>query len=414
MRTIEVLGDSIAKLFSGKRLLSFLVGLVVVFCLVYGWLHGFDRIGSLWGIDRFPFGDLLNLTGAGESMMHGHDPSVDNPYDPLHRPLNHPVFLKWLVGVLGLRIASTNFVGFLLIFLFFFGLLLALPPLSSWASWVLALTIFSPAVVLGLERANHDLFVFFLICLSISLSAWPALASIVLLVAAFIKLFPVFSGLYLFRFKAYRTLLPYLFFACFLAYFIAIFSDLSRIGRVTGKSFGMMAYGVHTHAIAGTFHNYIPLIALTIGCFLFCLPLARVEFEGGSRALDRALDCFRAGAAIYVGTFWLGNNYNYRFMFLLLAVPQLVGWLSNRQLRSMSLIAISTLVVSMWLPWVAMTGFGYPLSRVPAFLVDEISNWLLYLSLLCLMLRTWPRLEGIPLVRRIFSSLAGRHGFSAN
>ena len=33
------------------------------------------------------------------------------------------------------------------------------------------------------------------------------------------------------------------------------------------------------------------------------------------------------GASIYIGCFILGNNFDYRFTFLILTIPQMVSWI---------------------------------------------------------------------------------------
>jgi hypothetical protein len=55
------------------------------------------------------------------------------------------------------------------------------------------------------------------------------------------------------------------------------------------------------------------------------------------------IDAFRVGASIYVGTFVaIGANFQYRLMFLLFAVPQLVTWAGSCQ-RYMRIVAVVTI-----------------------------------------------------------------------
>jgi len=41
---------------------------------------------------------------------------------------------------------------------------------------------------------------------------------------------------------------------------------------------------------------------------------------------ERNLAAFRMGAAIHIGTFLLGNNWDYRLAFLVLVLPQILEW----------------------------------------------------------------------------------------
>jgi hypothetical protein len=56
------------------------------------------------------------------------------------------------------------------------------------------------------------------------------------------------------------------------------------------------------------------------------------------------------GAAIYVGTYLFGSNFDYRLMFLLFTIPQLTQWLSNSdsRLRGVARIAFACTLYSLW------------------------------------------------------------------
>jgi hypothetical protein len=62
------------------------------------------------------------------------------------------------------------------------------------------------------------------------------------------------------------------------------------------------------------------------------------------------IDAFRMGASIYVGTYLLGSNFDYRLMFLLFTIPQLMQWLSNSdsRLRRVARITLACVLYSLW------------------------------------------------------------------
>jgi hypothetical protein len=45
---------------------------------------------------------------------------------------------------------------------------------------------------------------------------------------------------------------------------------------------------------------------------------------------EKYLNMFRLSAGIYIGTFILGNNWDYRLMFLLFAIPQITSWAEEK------------------------------------------------------------------------------------
>jgi peptidoglycan/LPS O-acetylase OafA/YrhL len=81
----------------------------------------------------------------------------------------------------------------------------------------------------------------------------------------------------------------------------------------------------------------------------------------------------------------LGYNYAYRFMFLIFAIPQLVAWTKDTDRRTVATLAIAMLLLSFWMPIFHESGFPRWF-----FVVDEVANWLLYSSLLYLMLGSLP------------------------
>ena len=103
------------------------------------------------------------------------------------------------------------------------------------------------------------------------------------------------------------------------------------------------------------------------------------------------------GAAVYVGTFLLGNNFDYRLAFLILVVPQLVEWMrsDNKTYRVISWSSMILVLVSCWHLWI----IEIPLvsifrsvedSKKFWIILDEVLNWLLFASLAYLLIASTP------------------------
>jgi hypothetical protein len=79
------------------------------------------------------------------------------------------------------------------------------------------------------------------------------------------------------------------------------------------------------------------------------------------------------GAGIYAGTFLLGNNWDYRLIFLLFTVPQLAEWTRQKNgfFTTLARITLGALIVSCWylvlVKWFSIFKYGHPL----AYLLDE-------------------------------------------
>jgi hypothetical protein len=75
----------------------------------------------------------------------------------------------------------------------------------------------------------------------------------------------------------------------------------------------------------------------------------------------------------------LGNSWAYRLIFLIFTVPQLVIWIRNDPPRKLvSVIALATVIGSCCPTWVSSG------------ILDEIFNWLLFGTLLYLMMSSLP------------------------
>jgi hypothetical protein len=93
------------------------------------------------------------------------------------------------------------------------------------------------------------------------------------------------------------------------------------------------------------------------------------------------------GALIYLGTFATANNFDYRLVFLLLTLPQLIEWASVPAHRLWSL-ASATLVAIIVLLWVG--SLSQQLN-----LWDELASWAVAGLLTGVVAATVPGLESL-------------------
>jgi hypothetical protein len=105
-----------------------------------------------------------------------------------------------------------------------------------------------------------------------------------------------------------------------------------------------------------------------------------------------ALDAFRLGSAVFLGTFLLGTNYNYRLAFLLFAVPQLLRWATKGGggLRWLAGGALGMFLFSLWSPIGEPFLPGLQFWRDLYVVADELANWGLFGLMLLLFLHALP------------------------
>lgn len=364
----------------GKTILVGTVSVISTFLIIIGYFIGYEHLWNIWKIPSMSmsFSDLRNLTSASESLALGYDPLYDNPQDPWQRPLNQPRLVQSILKFTHINQGNTVLIGILFGLLFLTGIFIVFRKLDKTSAIIISFLIFSPAAILGVERGNHDLLIFFLVALAVFLADQAWLSMSVLLLASFIKLFPVFAVLYLFKFTTKKSIMICsVFLLFFLSYMLYNLPDLPQVFKSTQKGFYQWAYGVMTYDEKATAYAYIPAAAVLISTTMFYVNHLRLR--GWIESDLTYLDAFRAGAGVYLGTFLLGNSWAYRLIFLIFTVPQLVTWIKiDRDRKLVSIVALVSTIGSCCPAW------------VDSGILDEIFNWLLFISLLYLMLSVLP------------------------
>jgi hypothetical protein len=124
-------------------------------------------------------------------------------------------------------------------------------------------------------------------------------------------------------------------------------------------------------------------VVMGVGVWWWARRTMRPLPADGRRATADRLG-FLFGSAIYVGTFAVGNNFDYRLVFLLLTLPQLWTWTRSAEeagrVRAMALLALLVVAVAMW-----VGAWSQPLR-----LADELVSWALALPLAALAIAALP------------------------
>lgn len=358
--------------------------------------YGYSKTWALWNVPaREPiFLDFRLIPGSAESFAHGYEPSIENPYDPNHRIFNYPAFWR-LFFYTGITQDDTIWIVVLMLLSFFFSVIVFPHQLTvAGALWML-LIVFSPAAMLLYERGNVDLMVFVICVLTVvALDYSTLLATCVLWFGAVVKMFPVFGLTIFLRESKQRFIRIMIGSVLFITvYSLLTFQSQLAAWNTTLRS-GDRSYG--TFVFLSRFNSYIQesfpnlfsfdqwrLIfeLCALGLIGFALFFALRERQPLAALHGRNLAAFQMGASIYIGTFMLGNNWDYRLAFLVLIIPQLAEWL-NGTIKRYRIIAIGTLIGAVLSCWYLLLKIDLPLIpfKDPSnrnFVFDEIINWLL-------------------------------------
>ncbi|HVN15641.1 MAG TPA: hypothetical protein VMT73_07855 [Anaerolineales bacterium] len=380
-----------------------ILGLLFIF-------YGYIPTWRLWRIPALSpfFFDFRLIPGMVQTLRMGLDPTVTNPGDPIGRIFNYPR-IWYLLAYTNLSQSDTLWVGILLIILFFVAVMLFPGKLKKLDILLMMLVLFSPAAMLLYERANVDLFIFFLCALAVAVSEAAVITSVVIvLFAAVLKLFPFF-GMGMFLFKEKRVFLWLLIPSTivFIFYLLVTSHNVQASWSLTQRG-NDISYGANV-VVAHFKHDIrfiskqwitdkasIPTIFSNIS-YAAALLIALVSLWIGLQARQRLttlsqrnLNAFWMGGAIYVGTFLLGNNWDYRLAFLVLIVPQVSEWIhqSTGRQRGAMILTMSLIVVSCW--YMMYSSFVTEAYRDYSFIFDELVDWSLFAALAYLLAASVP------------------------
>jgi hypothetical protein len=397
-----------------------LVGVLCGYFALLGELGGYQQWGRLgvgpsMGV-RFP--DLRNLTAAWDCTRKGIAVLPVNPCDFDNRPANYPR-LWLLLYHLGLRQGNTYTLGLIVGGVFLAAAVAVLPGRASWwETAIYALALCSSAAMLGVERGNVDLVLFAVVALAVLVSRRGLIGLVVadtlVFVAACLKLFPIFALGYSVPRRSRRALIAnVIVIICFAVYLFAIHHQLDQI-RAALPQEDNWSYGLRrvskwisaavegSGATAWSLPSWDVLLLITMTATAWLVPRGtRRSFAAASEAAGwRDLDLFWAGACVYVGTYAIARNYDYRLVFCLLTIPQLCRWSAARS--KLAWLTLAALLATMWLDgyyswflstwltnWSTFTAVGPHGQTLP---LAAIAQFILAVTLLCLLATTAPGL----------------------
>ena len=342
-------------------------------------MHAWQRFG-VWSL-HLAFADTRTILCAVECKRAGYDPYQRNPCDPWHRKFTYP--RPWLsLSVFGLGERHTVPVGVGLALIFYLSLLVLVRPLTFQEGSFYGFLVCSPAVMLGVERGNVDLLMFGLLALAILLfqrlgtrSVWPYG---VIMACSLLKLYPIVAMAVALRDRSRTVALSIVVAAAamFLSYLIWIRSDLTAIVRntwhqATGISFGSKVVFLLLNADPRV--GPINTMAWSLASVAAVTAVAIVLVRGTSTPVfaTETAPSMVIGMLIYTGIFAvLGTNFNYRFVYLIFAVPQMLQWIRCQNVyRHFAFTFLTVMTLALWLS--AQQVYWL-------FFLKELMNWCLF------------------------------------
>lgn len=309
-----------------------------------------------------PFGDTVFVLAMLDCHRSGVDVYRESNCDPWGRRMNYPRLWLWALRPFPVTIRDAIPIGVTIGIAFLAGALLYLGRLSGPEGLFVGLLLCSRSLMLGVERGNTDLVIFLILAGAVLASERTArtwLACPLVFAGGLLKFFPI-AGLAIALREPRRraTALVAGYGALWVLYLALTWQDVTAIrgaiDRSTYRSYGgQVLYGIVTRWLRDRGFDFgddtaksvylVLLLSVVIASFL----AARKSAPAGTA---RRLDGFRVGAAIYAATYVLLTNYDYKQVFLLLALPQLFEWARSADgagLRARA--ALLACLVTFWL-----------------------------------------------------------------
>jgi hypothetical protein len=335
-----------------------------------------------------PFGDMRLVVDGIEAAGRGED-VIGSDYQPTdYFPIRFPYHRSWLaLRHLGIGGSDTVALSVALAILVFahFGVLVAVTGNQPLTGLTMAAFACSPPVMLGIERGNPDMLLYLLLAAGCHLLVRRALplqvaGASLLFVAGALKFVPFGGALGILPGNHPRRRLGLLA-AFLLAALLFLVIERSEVMRITSSPYASSDWAsfgaaVSANTLARLFTR-VTGITVPVGIAVFvrvCGILAlvvlswrlarKIEPNGasGQGQGDLAPAGFATAAGIFVGSFILIRSYNYKFLFLALAIPALCQWARRRDTSGLTARwTLATLLVWMWS---GLNGYFYLVTNV--------------------------------------------------
>jgi hypothetical protein len=388
------------------RPLLFVVTILILAVSIFSFVF-FQNVWLLrkWNIPIDPPGflDSRQFAWASEAYAMGYDPLIENPVNPRGHQLNYPRI--WHIFFhLGINESHTNIIGTIIVVLFLFGIGIFWfsKKFNNLTYLILFIVFLSPAVMLGVERSNIELILFSILALAILVNYYYSIpALLIFMFASVLKLYPVFGFIYLLKEnkkRFWRLFLSAI--GGFIIYGIISFGDFKQVFETTPKlvnsSFGIHVWwmGLRNGRIFAIPLSESAVTFFTVFSYILSILIVGLTWFYGMREPYQKnyipgehIDAFRVGAGIFIACFLLMNTHDYRLIFLIFTVPQLVAWLRDKErgVLFVPLITLVSIVLSMWNAFIM-----HFLGRKITFVIEEFCNWIILAGLFYLVISSLP------------------------
>jgi hypothetical protein len=310
------------------------LGIIFFLAFSHGWASTWHALGVPASTTAFM--DLRGFPSGREVARQGGDPLIANPLDPEKRPLNYPHLLAHLLW--GLGISDKNIPVFGVLFGTFYLCCISWMIYASKAvreGWLLLIAGLSIAPLFGIEQGNTDLLIFSLVFLAFLLRNHFS-GPLVFLTATLLKIYPIAAfGVDTVRRPAKGRTVSVLLMLVVMGVFAWRWRELDAIRHATPATF-LNSYGIlslqklirfwvvdrgATFQQANDVGRAIAVSCWTSAVIVFVLAWIQKPNVESDLLRSRSGLLFATFAGIYLFSFFVGSNFDYRLIYLIPTLP---------------------------------------------------------------------------------------------
>lgn len=339
---------------------------------------------SVWDTFRVPamkppFLDLHAITDGVKTLKQGGDPLISNPSDPLRRRLPYPRIWVHLFSWLGIRESHIAIIGiaFCVLYLICISWLIVRCE-SGVGAVILLIAGLSVAPLFAIERANIDLFIFFLVFLGCAVTN-KFQKSGAFFLAAMLKIYPLAAmAVDAIRRPFKANVVPIAAMLTGGALWTWQWRELAAI-RQAAPVPEFLAFGVAVLRAQAAYMNwkFFGVCCAAAAVIVIIAWSIRPNLDGA--LLDSKFgEMFLVFGGIYVFTFAAGANFNYRLIFLLPTLPLAIELVRTPQNRGWGIMYIGAVLI-------AENSSARGLYQATS--LGDMATWAIFVALLIILLQ---------------------------
>ncbi len=345
------------KLF-GFRIIPVLF-LFLYYVLLYiseNYFGSYSFVAKYLGLDAIPYFVDLKILLCGIDAIRNNQ----NPYDVICfggvAYFNYPIIWKIFALIPYFSLANYFNIAFVIITIFYCATINFLGKINFLESIIYSLFLISPSIILGLERCNSDIIIFILLLLMLYVRDKVYIQSSVLLLISMLKLYPIGAILMILNdqvnFKK-KAIIFAGFTLLFSLYLYIYYENISLVSHKTPRPYGGMSYGLGEIPSLITFGHFkdakllffISFAITLLTCIIFFYHKVNSFLNKMVIEIGNTGKAYFMGSGIFIVTCLIGYNWEYRLVFLLLTLPQILNWAKKKEALSYLIIVILLLVV---------------------------------------------------------------------